>query len=121
MAAWAWPLVFLVSCCCSWTQRRILVAATTDANDGELLGKRKKRRRKSLFGLGSHCLLACACAFLFCFLAFEVLDSFVLDRHGFLVGRRQDFVFAALGPWGVSLLVPALNACTHIFGGVCFC
>ncbi|BAF26416.1 protein STRUBBELIG-RECEPTOR FAMILY 7 [Oryza sativa Japonica Group] len=37
MAAWAWPLVFLVSCCCSWTQRRILVAATTDANDVTVL------------------------------------------------------------------------------------
>uniref|UniRef100_A0A0E0M772 Protein kinase domain-containing protein n=1 Tax=Oryza punctata TaxID=4537 RepID=A0A0E0M772_ORYPU len=33
MVACAWPLVFLVLCCCSWTQRQILVAATTDAND----------------------------------------------------------------------------------------
>jgi hypothetical protein len=29
----AWLLVVLC-CCCSWTQRQILVAATTDANDG---------------------------------------------------------------------------------------
>ncbi|KAF0892793.1 hypothetical protein E2562_017753 [Oryza meyeriana var. granulata] len=36
MAAWAWPLVFLVLCC-SWTQKQILVAATTDANDVTVL------------------------------------------------------------------------------------